>query len=250
MATATQSCDCDRIAKGECPMRTYSSPMLTVCGDFQAFITALGVAESTILLALSFPHLIPTRVVNLLTYGSSSIVPLSANSFHPLSAFVSTSPVSLAPFILGTCLIIGGAILRQWCFKTMGNMFTYEVVLMKEHKLVTSGPYAYVRHPSYTGVAMIYAGLAIWQISPGSWVRASGVLDIAIGKACLGFVLASMAIFSERSLPMYTLSLILHTAVGSITRMPKEDNLLRARFGRQWDEWAKNVPYRLVPYVY
>jgi len=33
-------------------------------------------------------------------------------------------------------------------------------------------------------------------------------------------------------------------------RSKKEDNMLKKEFGKQWEEWAMNVPYRLFPGIY
>ena len=30
-------------------------------------------------------------------------------------------------------------------------------------------------------------------------------------------------------------------------RMPVEDAMMKREFGKDWDEWAKAVPYRLFP---
>jgi protein-S-isoprenylcysteine O-methyltransferase Ste14 len=35
-----------------------------------------------------------------------------------------------------------------------------------------------------------------------------------------------------------------------LNRMPKEDEVMHKEFGKQWEKWAKDVPYKLVPYVY
>jgi len=32
-----------------------------------------------------------------------------------------------------------------------------------------------------------------------------------------------------------------------LARMSKEDTALRNRFGKQWDDWAKSVPYSIFP---
>jgi len=149
--------------------------------------TAVGLAEATVLLALAFPRLVPSKVVNLLTYAPSPTSTVYADSLYSPSLFASDSPSSLIPFALGTGLVIGGCLLRKWCFTTMGNMFTFEIKVQEEHRLVTWGPYAYVRHPSYTGLIMIFAGLGIWQASPGSWIRESGVLETTVGRVFAGF---------------------------------------------------------------
>lgn len=38
--------------------------------------------------------------------------------------------------------------------------------------------------------------------------------------------------------------------VGLMLRMSKEDAALQKTFGDQWDDWARRVPYNLMPGVY
>ena len=50
----------------------------------------------------------------------------------------------------GFILIAVWGVLFVWTFQTLGKNLTDTVVTRKEHTLVTSGPYRYVRHPFYT----------------------------------------------------------------------------------------------------
>ena len=36
----------------------------------------------------------------------------------------------------------------------------------------------------------------------------------------------------------------------ALTRMSKEDTVLRNQFGKKWDDWAKRVPYSIFPGIY
>lgn len=46
---------------------------------------------------------------------------------------------------------------RLWAMKTLGEFFTFEVVIRKNHQLITTGPYKYLMHPSYTGITFIHS---------------------------------------------------------------------------------------------
>ncbi len=48
-------------------------------------------------------------------------------------------------------------------FKSLGSSYSTEIVIFKDHKLVTTGPYSAVRHPQYLSqlLADLFAGLAI-----------------------------------------------------------------------------------------
>ena len=67
----------------------------------------------------------------------------------------------LWPVVAGLVLIVAGAALRAWSIVTLGRFFQYQIRIQAEHRVVTNGPYRYVRHPSYTGVILAVAGYAL-----------------------------------------------------------------------------------------
>ncbi|OAX34700.1 ICMT-domain-containing protein, partial [Rhizopogon vinicolor AM-OR11-026] len=69
---------------------------------------------------------------------------------HSLPDFDFTA--STPALIAGCCMCVIGAAVRSHCYRTLGRLFTFELSIRQDHKLVTSGPYSIVRHPSYTGV--------------------------------------------------------------------------------------------------
>lgn len=40
---------------------------------------------------------------------------------------------------------------RLWAMRTLGEYFTFQVMIREDHKLISHGPYKYLMHPSYTG---------------------------------------------------------------------------------------------------
>lgn len=58
-------------------------------------------------------------------------------------------PTSIQLWIGMVAVWIGGAI-RIACYRELGRLFTYELTIREKHRLVTSGPYSIVRHPSYS----------------------------------------------------------------------------------------------------
>lgn len=66
-------------------------------------------------------------------------------------------------FLLGTALLGVGGFIRWKCYHALGHMFTFEMCIRKDHRLVTNGPYAVVRHPGYVGVIFMVAGLLFWH---------------------------------------------------------------------------------------
>jgi protein-S-isoprenylcysteine O-methyltransferase Ste14 len=62
-------------------------------------------------------------------------------------------PVWLRWTGVGFALIAG--LLLVWMFRTLGRNLTDTVVTRKQHTLVTTGPYRWVRHPFYTAAALL-----------------------------------------------------------------------------------------------
>jgi protein-S-isoprenylcysteine O-methyltransferase Ste14 len=65
------------------------------------------------------------------------------------------------PVAAGVALIAAGAGLRAWSIATLGRLFQYRITVQPGHRVVTGGPYRYVRHPSYSGIALVLAGIAL-----------------------------------------------------------------------------------------
>ena len=69
--------------------------------------------------------------------------------------------------LLGMALLIAGAVLRRLCFNALGTSFTGTVIVAKDQAVVQSGPYRFVRHPSYTAAFLMFIGIGL---ALGSWL--------------------------------------------------------------------------------
>lgn len=58
-------------------------------------------------------------------------------------------------------LVVLGFALRIWAVVTLGRYFTVDVAIREGHQLVHHGPFRCVRHPSYSGLIVIFAGWAL-----------------------------------------------------------------------------------------
>jgi hypothetical protein len=58
-------------------------------------------------------------------------------------------------------LFVGGMVLRWYSIIHLGRFFTVNVAIAADHQLVETGPYRFVRHPSYTGALLAFIGFAI-----------------------------------------------------------------------------------------
>jgi protein-S-isoprenylcysteine O-methyltransferase Ste14 len=69
---------------------------------------------------------------------------------------------------IGVGLGVGTTVLLTWTFHTLGKNLTDTVVTRREHTLVTTGPYRFVRHPFYVafllGMTAIAIVLANWLV--------------------------------------------------------------------------------------
>jgi protein-S-isoprenylcysteine O-methyltransferase Ste14 len=59
-----------------------------------------------------------------------------------------------------------GIALRFWSFRALGRYFTFKVQTSVDQPVITSGPYRFVRHPSYAAILLIVMGAGLFL---GSW---------------------------------------------------------------------------------
>ncbi|KAJ3512455.1 hypothetical protein NLJ89_g3516 [Agrocybe chaxingu] len=142
-------------------------------------------------------------------------------------------------FLIGVFFALQGDLLRLWCFRELGKHFTFILTIQKDHKLMTSGPYAYLRHPSYLGAIFGFIGEILCHLTRGSWF-----MECA-GKGMSGPVLVALKLL----LCVKVLNMAM-ACVMLLKRAEQEDRVLKQTFGKEWDEWAKRVSYKSIPGIY
>ena len=70
-------------------------------------------------------------------------------------------PVGFWPFWLGAAVTIAGLLFAIWARGYLGRNWSSSVTIKQGHELITTGPYAVVRHPIYTGILTGILGTAI-----------------------------------------------------------------------------------------
>lgn len=124
----------------------------------------------------------------------------------PLSLPISARIVAL---VLGALLLFPGLTLYLWARLTLGEMYNVSssvgAQLYTDHRLVTRGPFAIVRHPMYLGIIL----------------------------ASLGGLL----IYRTWTLVFTTVSFL-----GLVLRARREEQALAAEFGEEWEEYRRRVP--------
>ncbi len=97
--------------------------------------------------------------------------------------------------------------------QTLGKQWTYQARVLKDHDLITQGPYSIVRNPIYLGM--------------------------------FGMILSTGLVFSRWWLALIAIAFFL---AGNQIRIRAEEKLLRESFGRKFDDYAARVP-AFIPFL-
>ena len=66
------------------------------------------------------------------------------------------------PTFVSGCVLFGvGLALRWYSIAYLGRFFTVNVAIHSSHEIIDTGPYRFIRHPSYTGALLTFLGLAL-----------------------------------------------------------------------------------------
>ncbi|KAJ7599651.1 hypothetical protein C8J56DRAFT_846398 [Mycena floridula] len=163
-------------------------------------------------------------VFETLTYFEMLLSP-SSTSFICPSGRIRITPL----FIVGVLAVLFGSWIRIHCFKTLGKLFTFDLTVHPEHRLITSGMYSYVRHPAYTGSMLNVAGLSLSHLSRGSWMTECGPLRAGSSAAVVWAVWW-----------IWTLSV-------GVSRAKAEDEQMKQLFGKEWEKYAEKVQWWFCP---
>ena len=102
--------------------------------------------------------------------------------------------------------------LQVWAFKTLGEYYSQDILIKKDHELVTKGPFSVVRHPQY-----------ISQI----------LIDLGGAAATLSFIVAPIAVLQ---IPFI------------ILRASLEDKLLAKHFSEKFTAFKKRTGF-ILPFI-
>ncbi len=130
----------------------------------------------------------------------------------PVAALSGFVGIAFSVFTVG--IAAGSGWLIETAVRTLGRQWALRARLVEDHKLITVGPYAYVRNPIYTGMLgmLIATGLTMEH-----WIA----------------LLVAVVVF----------------VVGLVIRVRSEEKLLRAAFGEEFEEYARRVP-AVLPGIY
>jgi len=61
----------------------------------------------------------------------------------------------------GIVVFAAAKALKYWAIVSLGDSWTFRVIVRPSHRVVMTGPYRFVRHPNYVGVIGELAGVAL-----------------------------------------------------------------------------------------
>jgi len=102
--------------------------------------------------------------------------------------------------------------IQVWSFKSLGDNYSQDIMIKKNHELVTKGPFKIIRHPQY-----------LCQI----------LLDFGATAATLGYIVGILAIIE---IPIY------------IMRASTEDKLLNKYFADKFSDYKKKSGF-MLPFI-
>ena len=123
-------------------------------------------------------------------------------------------PFPLPCYLAGLALFLVGLFIRWAAIIHLGRFFTVNVAIAEDHCLITTGPYRYVRHPSYSGALLIFFGLGLCTLN--YWALAAIFLPI-----CAAF----------------------------LWRIRVEEAALRDAFGERYESYSIKTR-RIIPWIY
>lgn len=114
--------------------------------------------------------------------------------------------------VVGLAVYIIFSWLQIWVYKALGDSYSQDVMIIRNHKLITSGPFKLIRHPQY-----------LFQI----------LLDIGGGIATLSYIVIIIAVIEIPFL---------------IMRALLEDKLLSKHFKEEYSDY-KNKTSFMIPFI-
>ena len=124
------------------------------------------------------------------------------------------APWQPALVVAGAALVIAGSLLRRHCFRQLGSSFTGDVRAEAGQKIVSSGAYRWLRHPSYAAGIVMNLGIGL---ALGNW--------------------ASFALLAVSTFAIY------------LYRIAVEERALLGAIGEPYGEFMRTRK-RLIPFIY
>src|SRR5580700_10411511 len=122
-------------------------------------------------------------------------------------------PSGIWPFGVGAAITVVRLLFAVWARQHLATNWSSSVTIKQGHELITTGPYALIRHPIYTGILTGFLGTAI---------------ALSQVRGFIGFVLVFL---------------------GFWTKLRMEERWMRSQFGETYATYAHQTA-ALVPYLF
>ena len=123
------------------------------------------------------------------------------------------SGISIIPLI-GLCFIVVGLILRWVAILILRKYFTTNVAILQDHRIIKTGIYRFIRHPSYSGSIMSFCGLGLVS---SNWIS--------------------------------VIVLVIPITMAFLRRIQIEEQALQNAFGEEYTNYSK-MSWLLFPWIY
>ena len=151
---------------------------------------------------------------------SSLAIWMAADLTIPLGVIIGFTEIgriqteSILPGICGIALMLAGICVRWVAIYTLGKFFTRKVTILNDHRVVQSGLYKYLRHPSYSG--------------------------FLLGNLGLGFAFSNW---------ISLIVIFVPTFAAALYRIHVEEKALSQALGSEYIDYCR-ATYRLIPKLY
>lgn len=122
-------------------------------------------------------------------------------------------PPGIWPFWIGAAVTVVGLLFAVWARRHLASNWSSAVTIKRGHELITTGPYARVRHPIYTGILTGFLGTAI---------------ALSQVRGVIGFVLIFVVLWAK---------------------LRTEEEWMRSQFGETYATYVHQTA-ALVPYLF
>ena len=122
-------------------------------------------------------------------------------------------PSGIWPFWIGAVVTLVGLLFAVWARRLLGGNWSSSVTIKQGHTLITTGPYALVRHPIYTGILTGFLGTAI---------------ALSQARGAVGFLVIFLVLWAK---------------------LRMEEEWMRSQFGETYVSYAHQTA-ALVPYLF
>ncbi len=147
-------------------------------------------------------------------------LPLAISTFTLLILIVSIFKIGTFDYsasirsvrLIGLVFYLVFSWVQIWAFKTLGDNYSQDILILRNHKVITKGPFKFIRHPQYMS-----------QI----------LMDIGAGVAVLSYIIIPLAIIE---IPLL------------ILRASLEEKLLEKNFKSIYEDYKKKSGF-MIPFI-